>query len=114
MANIRQVLNNNLNGNIKTDDKHQVFFYLLDYIKKNCNIREMDVPSNIRLEYVADFYGLLLYLDTNPKLLYINTLLNDLASSNEYDGVKTTIKFVNTDDPKIAATILRVFNTFTE
>ena len=113
MGNIRQVLNNKMVGNKKTDERHLVFFYLLDYIKKNCKINEVEVQSNIRLEYVGDFYGLLLHSDTSPKLRYINTLLNDLSSSNEYNGVATTIKFLNTDDPKVASIIERVYNTDT-
>lgn len=110
MQTVRMVLSNRGKGNIKTEQKHLTYFYLLEYIKKNVPIQSVDLESNIRLEYVGDFYGLLTYINTNPKLLYINTLLNDLSSSNEYDGVQSNIKFINTDNPKVSAIITRLNN----
>lgn len=110
MQTVRMVLRNKGNGNIKTEEKHLTYFYLLEYIKKNVRVQSVTLESNIRLEYVGDFYGLLTYLNTNPKLLYINTLLNGLSSSNEYDGIQSVINFINTDNPKVAAIITRLNN----
>jgi hypothetical protein len=110
MQTVRMVLKNKGNGNIKTEEKHLTYFYLLEYIKKNVRVQSVTLESNIRLEYVGDFYGLLTYLNTNPKLLYINTLLNGLSSSNEYDGIQSVINFINTDNPKVAAIITRLNN----
>ncbi len=108
MLNIRSILNEGIRTNIRTEEKNLSYFYLLEYIKKNCKLYEVEIESNIRLEYIGDFYGLLLFINTNPKLLYINTLLNGLSSSNEYDGMKTTLVYVNTDDPKIESIIRRL------
>ncbi len=105
---MRQILNNLANEDIKTDSKHLTYFYLLDYIKANCKINIIEIPSNIRLEYIGDFYGLLTNQNTNRKLLYINTLLNGLESSSEYDGMLSTIKYINTDDSKTSAIIERL------
>lgn len=109
MATIRTVMENQ-GVQIKSDGKHRMYLYLLDYISKNSKFLEMTLDTNIRLEYVGDFYGLLRYNNTNSKLDYINLLINNLNSSNEYDGVNDTIYVVDETDQKINVIIEKLKN----
>ena len=86
---------------IKTDAKHRMYLYLLDYISKNCTFLELTLNTNIRMEYIGDFYGLLRYSNTNSKLDYINLLINGLNSSTEYDAVNDIIYIIDETDQKI-------------
>lgn len=96
---------------IKSDGKHKTFLYLLDYIRNTLDIREIELDSNIRLEYLSDFYGLLKYLNCNSKLDYLNLLLNDMSSSNEYDGQSSTIIIIDETNPKINYILEKIKNT---
>lgn len=86
---------------IITHDKTLAYLHALDYIKNNGLTTAIDVAGNIRIEYLGDFYGLLLHLNTNREFLYINTLLNNLNSSNEYDGSLKTIVILEETNKKI-------------
>lgn len=88
-------------GQIKTDGKHRMYLYLLDYISTNCKFLEIVLETNIRMEYIGDFYGLLKYNNTNSSLDYINLLINNLNSSNEYDAINDTIYILDETDQKI-------------
>lgn len=102
MTDINSILTNykSSTGGIKTDAKHLMYLYLLDYIKANCATKEIVIDNNIRMEYLSDFYGLLQYHTTNSVFNYINLLLNDYKSSNEFDGEKTTIIILDELDDK--------------
>jgi hypothetical protein len=86
---------------IKSDAKHRMYLYLLDYVSKNCKFLEISLETNIRMEYIGDFYGLLKYNNANSQLDYLNLLINNLNSSNEYDGVNDTIYILDETDQKI-------------
>lgn len=110
MKTIRTVIEEQ-NMQIKSDGKHRTFLYLLDYIRANIQLNTIDLDSNIRLEYLADFYGLLKYLNCNSKLEYLNMLLNDMSSSNEYDGQKSSIVIIDETNPKINYILDKIKNT---
>ena len=107
-TNIRSILNEELRKDVKTELKHLTYLYLLDYIKANSKPLEMIIETNIRMEYVGDFYGLLVYLNSNTKLQYLNMLLNDLNSSNEYDGSSTSVLIIDETDAKISSIMERL------
>ncbi len=100
MKTIKDIINDQTEQ-IKTDAKHQSYLYLLDYIVSNVSILSINIDTNIRLEYTGDFYGLLKHQRCNPKLDYINTLLNGLNSSNEYLGTESTIYVIDETSQKI-------------
>lgn len=100
MTNIRTVIEKQ-GEQIKSDAKHRMYLYLLDYISKNSKFLEIVLDTNIRMEYIGDFYGLLRYNNTNSKLDYIHLLINGLNSSNEYDAVNDTIYIIDETDQKI-------------
>lgn len=108
MADMRTVIRDRLRSNAKSDDKHLTYLYLLDYIKKTVRVEAIVLESNIRLEYVADFYGLLKYINTNDKLNYLNLLLNNLESSHDYDGIQDTIYIIDETDSKISSIMERL------
>lgn len=108
MANMRTVIKDKLRNNAKSDDKHLTYLYLLDYIKKTVKVESITLESNIRLEYVADFYGLLKYINTNDKLNYINLLLNNLESSHEYDGMQDVVYIIDETDSRISSIMERL------
>lgn len=109
MATIRTVMEKQA-VQIKSDAKHRMYLYLLDYISKNCKFLELVLDTNIRMEYVGDFYGLLKYSKTNSKLDYINLLINGLNSSNEYDGINDTIYILDETDQKINVILEKLKN----
>lgn len=108
MATIRSVLREEARKDTKTESKHLTYLYLLDYIKENNIILEKTIESNIRMEYIGDFYGLLMFFNNNPKLNYLNMLLNGLNSSNEYDALSTVMLFVDETDQKINSIMARL------
>ena len=95
---------------IKSDAKHNTYLTLLDYISKNCKFLEVDIDSNIRIEYTGDFYGLLTYINSNPSLHYLNMLINGLSSSNEYDGNTSRLYLIDELDQKITYIISKLNN----
>lgn len=109
MADIRTIIEKQ-GGQIKSDAKHRMYLYLLDYITTNCAFLTIVLETNIRIEYIGDFYGLLRYNNTNPKLDYINMLINNLNSSNEYDAVNDTIYILDETDQKINVIIEKLKN----
>lgn len=98
---IKKVIKKSINNGVRTEKRHLNYLYLLDWVRKNCKINTVDVSSNLRVEYIGDFNGLLLALHTNPKLQYINTLLNDISSSSEYDAQATTVLVLDETDANI-------------
>lgn len=109
MADIRSIIDRQ-GVQIKNDAKHRMYLYLLDYISKNCKFLEIVLDTNIRMEYIGDFYGLLRYSKTNSKLDYINLLINNLNSSNEYDAVSDIIYIIDETDQKINVIIEKLKN----
>lgn len=69
---------------------------------------EIRLENNEKLEYLGDFYGLLKYRNCNPRLNYLNLLLNSLNSSNEFDGNVSTIYIVDETGQKIQAILMKL------
>jgi len=100
MVTMRKVLAKNTNIG-RSDKRNTNYLYSLDYIRNNVNLLTVDVSSNIRMEYPADFYGLLVHHNVSPRLHYVTMLLNGYNSSNEYNGVGNTLTIIDETDGNI-------------
>lgn len=110
MQTMRDILNEELLKESKSERKHLNYLYLLDYIKQNNKISRVEIESNIRLEYVGDFYGLLRYINTSSRYNYVNMLLNNLSSSHEYDGMNQVLYIVDEADAPMRVITERLKN----
>lgn len=108
MADVFSVLESSLRDKRLRDSTNMTWLNLLQYIRANGLVKEISIDTNIRIEYIGDLHGLMIYLNTNRRLQYINMLLNGYNSSNEYDGGGTTLLIVNEIDEKIRYILDRI------
>ena len=60
------------------------------YLRTSKNTSTVTAEAQYGEKFIGDFYGLLDYLSIDKKYRYLVLRMNDLASSDAYDGVRLT------------------------
>jgi len=71
---------------------------IIDALVSNHLEREVSIKPSIAAKYTFDMFGLFQNeLGIPPELIYPHIRVNGYASSNDYEGVRTTIKLISSD-----------------